>query len=194
MIVLSVPIVAFLYQRGEFTPETTRMVAWALVWYTTGLVFHSIYEVLVRAYYSMHDTKTPVIVGAAAMTLSIILSLLFSSLFSTLGWLSHGGLALAVSVSTALEVTTLLFIMRKRLQGLEGTGILKALKSASIGTLVMVAVLLLWVRFIPKSPDIFVALGGVTLGLVSYGLMLLILRVPEVKTLLAKILNKLHRA
>ena len=194
LIVLSLPIVAFLYQRGEFTAETTRMVAWALVWYTTGLVFHSIYEVLVRAYYSMHDTKTPVIVGAAAMTLSIILSLLFSSLFSTLGWLSHGGLALAVSVSTALEVTTLLIIMQKRLQGLEGTAILKALKSASIATLVMVAVLLLWVRFIPKSSDVFVALGGVTLGLVSYGLMLLLLRVPEVKTLIAKMLSKLNRA
>jgi len=194
LIVLSVPIVAFLYQRGEFTAETTQMVAWALIWYSTGLVFHSVSEVLVRAYYAMHDTRTPVIVGAAAMTLSIVLSLLLSSLFTSLGWLPHGGLALAVSLSTALEVGTLLLIMRKRLQGLEGTGILSALKSALLGSGVMVAVLLLWLRLTPTLPAIIVALGGVIIGLIFYGLTLVLLRVPEVRTLFTKILGILHRS
>ncbi len=194
LIVLSVPIVAFLYQRGEFTIETTQMVAWALVWYSTGLVFHSVSEVLVRAYYAMHDTRTPVIVGAAAMTLSIVLSLVFSSLFSTFGWLPHGGLALAVSLSTALEVGTLLFIMRKRLHGLEGAGILSTLKSALMGSAVMVAVLLLWLHLTPTSPVIIVALGGVLLGVIFYTLVLVLLRVPEVRTLFTKIMGKLRHS
>jgi putative peptidoglycan lipid II flippase len=183
LITLSVPIVSFLYQRGEFTPETTRMVAWALVWYASGLVFHSVYEVLVRAFYAMHDTKTPVLVGAVAMSLSIGFSFLFSALFANLAWLPHGGLALAVSFSTALEVLTLFILMRKRLNGIHGADIARAFGAAALGTLVLAAVLLVWLRLVGSASTALVALGGVALGGAVYGLVLVLLRVPEVRTL-----------
>jgi putative peptidoglycan lipid II flippase len=193
LIILSVPIVSFLYQRGEFTPETTRMVAWALVWYTVGLVFHSLYEVLVRAYYAMHDTKTPVLVGAAAMTLSIGFSLLFSNLFMNLGWMPHGGLALAVSVSTALEVTTLILLMRRRLNGIHGVEIAKAFGSALLGTLVLVVTLVFWMQVTRSASPALVALGGVLVGGAVYGLMLILVHVPEVRSLFAGIKSRLSR-
>jgi putative peptidoglycan lipid II flippase len=193
LITLSIPIVSFLYQRGEFTPETTQMVAWALVWYAAGLAFHSVYEVLVRAYYAMHDTKTPVLVGAAAMTLSIGFSLLFSNIFLGLGWMPHGGLALAVSLSTALEVMTLLLLMRKRLNGIHAAGILKAFGAASLGTLVMIAALVFWMQTFTSAPSALVSLGGVAIGGVVYGLVLILLRVPEIRTLLAAVKHRLSR-
>jgi len=193
LVILSVPIVSMLYQRGEFTVETTRMVAWALVWYSVGLVFHAIYEVLVRAYYAMHDTRTPVIVGAFAMTLSIGLSLLFSSLFASVGWLPHGGLALAVSLSTSLEVLILFLIIRRRLEGIDGVEIGKALGFSTIGTLAMAFALLLWMQVSTGFSNTLVALGGVALGLVTYAVGLLVLRVPELHALLIKIRSRLLR-
>jgi putative peptidoglycan lipid II flippase len=182
-ILLSVPLVTFLYQRGEFTPETTQMVAWALTWYAAGLVFHSVLEVLVRAYYAMHDTKTPVIVGASAMTLSIILSLVFAPLFQSIGWMPHGGLALAVSVSTALEVSILFLIMRKRLEGILGAHIAKGIAAAALATMGMTAALLFWMWASVSSQAALTTLGGVAIGGTVYGLILILLRVPEVHSL-----------
>ncbi len=59
LILLRQPVVALLYQRGEFGPESTAIVAWALLWYAAGLVGHSVVEIISRAFYALHDTKTP---------------------------------------------------------------------------------------------------------------------------------------
>jgi putative peptidoglycan lipid II flippase len=58
LILLREPIVAMLYQRGEFDARMTSLVAWALLWYAAGMVGHSILEVLTRAFYAQHDTRT----------------------------------------------------------------------------------------------------------------------------------------
>ncbi len=193
LILLATPIIQFLYQRNAFTAETTRMVAWALVWYSAGLLFHAVLEVLVRAYYAMHDTKTPVLVGAAAMMLSIGFSLLFSSAFERLGWMPHGGLALAVSVATALEVTTLFLLMRKRLNGIRGAEIGRGFAAASAGTVGMAAALLVWEQALRSAPAALTALGGVALGGAVYGLTLWLLRVPEVQRLYTAVERRLPR-
>ena len=63
LMLLRQPIVALLYQRGQFDAQMTAVVSWALLWFAAGLVGHSMLEVLTRAFYSQHDTRTPVIVG-----------------------------------------------------------------------------------------------------------------------------------
>ncbi len=193
LILLSAPIVAFLYQRGEFTPETTRMVAWALIWYAAGLVFHSLLEVLVRAYYAMHDTKTPVLVGAAAMLVSIGLSLLFPSMFSSLGWMPFGGLALAVSVSTALEVTTLFMIMRRRLNGIHGQDIARGFVAAALGAIAMSAALVFWLQAMRIKSAALTTLGGVVIGGAVYAAAMLAFRIPEVGSLVRMLKQRLSR-
>ena len=65
-------------------------------------------------------TRTPVIVGAAAMSLNVIFSLAFSAWFTRLGIPAHGGLALANSLATGLEAVLLLKLMGDRLHGLDG--------------------------------------------------------------------------
>jgi len=193
LILLSVPLVTFLYQRGEFTAETTRLVAWALVWYASGLLFHSVLEVLVRAYYAMHDTRTPVLVGAAAMTASIGLSVVFAWLFRLVGWMPHGGLALAVSVSTALEVTTLLFLMKKRLNGIHAKDITRGLAASGLASLGMVAALILWLRGASHAGAAFTTLGGVLVGALVYFSVLFALRIPESRMLVDRVRRRLAR-
>jgi putative peptidoglycan lipid II flippase len=187
LILLSIPLVTFLYQRGEFTPETTRQVAWALAWYASGLVFHSVLEVLVRAYYAMQDTKTPVLVGAAAMTLSIGLSLVFAPLFQSFGWMPHGGLALAVSVATTLEVTILFQIMRSRLKGIHGPTIARGVADSALGSVGLIAVLLIWKQVTGSDHPALTTLGGVVFGSMVYAFVLFTLRIPEVGSLLQMI-------
>lgn len=194
LILLGVPLITFLYQRGEFTRETTLIVAWALTWYAVGLVFHSALEVVVRAYYAMHDTRTPVLVGVAAMSTSIALSLLFSSLFQNAGWRPLGGLALAVSVSTALEVSVLLIILRKRLHGLQGGHLARGAGAAVLGTLVMSLALWGWTTITRSQPAALITLGGVAAGGLIYGLFMLLIRLPELNQLLEMVLRRIqHR-
>ena len=120
LILLREPIVALMLQYGKFTEASTQLISWALLWYSVGLVGHCVVEILARAFYAMHDTKTPVLMGAVAMGLNVGLSLLFSAWFARLGWMPHGGLALANSLATGLEAACLLFLMRRQLGGLEG--------------------------------------------------------------------------
>ncbi|MEJ2570709.1 MAG: murein biosynthesis integral membrane protein MurJ [Anaerolineales bacterium] len=64
LILLRKPIVTLLFERGAFGAQSTEQVSWALLWWGVGLVGHSVLEIIVRAFYAMHDTRTPVAVGA----------------------------------------------------------------------------------------------------------------------------------
>jgi putative peptidoglycan lipid II flippase len=184
LIILRQPLVELLYQRGEFTALSTQLVAWALLWYAFGLVGHSVVEIMVRAFYAMHDTKTPVLIGIAAMTLNILLSFAFVALFARWGWMPHGGLALANSLATMLEMIVMVFLMRGRLQGLEGRRILIAFVKSAIAVFIMALVLVAWTNQAITQPTWLVVIGGVALGAGVYGIMVLILGVKEARNLM----------
>jgi putative peptidoglycan lipid II flippase len=174
----------------QFDERGAELVSWALLWYAAGLVGHSLVEILARAFYSLHDTKTPVIVGAAAMGINILLSITFLALFARIGWAPHGGLALANSTATALEMFALLYLMRRRLDGLEGERILKGgLQSAAAAALMALA-LFVWLGLSSASPHWLVLLGGLALGGGVYSAIILGAGVPEARSLLDHLLRK----
>jgi len=179
LILLRVPLITLLYQRGEFTEHSTMLVAWALLWYAVGLVGHSVVEVLARAFYAMHDTKTPVLVGIIAMSLNIAFSVSFSVLFTRLGWAPNGGLALANSLATALEMVGLLLIMRRRLDGLRGRSLLLAAGQGALAAAVMSLSLWGWLAISATQPVWLAVLGGLAIGAGVYAIVILALGVPE---------------
>ena len=194
LIILREPLVALLLQRGEFTSHSTKLVAWALLWYAAGLVGHSVLEVLARSFYAIHDTKTPVFVGAGAMSLNVIFSFLFSAWFERIGWLPHGGLALANTVATAFEATLLYILMRKRLEGIRGKRVLDSLVKALIGGVLMGAALYGWLHLAGNRSLWVVGGGGVLVGTAVYLLSMVILRVDETREMYAFIKSKLTNA
>lgn len=191
LILLARPIVSMLYQRGEFNAITAEMTAWALVWFAAGLVGHSVMEVLTRAFYAQHDTKTPVIIGSAAMALNVVFSLAFATLFRQIGWMPHGGLALANSLATALEASALLILMRQRLQGIEGTYIARGFAACIVASFGMGIGLWLWVQGTGSLSRWIVAPGGVLIGGLVYGAGIVALRVPEVQMIIRSIKRRL---
>jgi putative peptidoglycan lipid II flippase len=182
LLILRKPIIQVLYQRGQFDERSTELVAWALLWFSAGLVGHALVEILSRAFYSLHDTKTPVYVGIAAMSLNVIFSYLFSSLFLRIGWLPHGGLALANSVATGLEAVGLVIIMRRRLSGLEGLFILEGIWKSIAATLAMGIALLAWLTAVYAAPAWVVATGGIAFGGASFLLIAFALGVGELRS------------
>ncbi|MCE1255004.1 MAG: murein biosynthesis integral membrane protein MurJ, partial [Anaerolineae bacterium] len=181
LVLLREPIVVLLFQRRQFTAESTEMVAWALLWYGAGLVFHSLLEIASRAFYALKDTKTPVMVGVGAMTLNLVFSIAFSALFVQLGWMPHGGLALANSLATALEVCVLLYLMRRKLKGLQAQIIWDLVWKAALAATVMGLALQGWLMLVGNFSVWLVVGGGLVLGGALYLLMMALLKTPEIK-------------
>ena len=178
--------------RGR--PATvSEMTAWALIWYAAGLVGHSVMEVLTRAFYAQHDTKTPVVIGTIAMGLNVVFSILFSKFFAQIGWMPHGGLALANSLATALEATALFIFMRRRLHGIEGNHILRGFTMSTVAALGMGIGLWLWIQSTESLARWIVSLGGVVIGGLIYGIAVVLLRVPEIQILKGVITRRLLR-
>ena len=179
LLVLREPLVQLLFERGEFTTASTQMVAWALALYALGLPAHCLVEIVVRAFYALHDTKTPVAIGVAAMGLNIGLSLALIAAFEALDWSPHGGLALSNSLATTLEMAVLLEIIRRRLGGLEGRRIAGSLARIGVSAAMMGAVAgaLAWVL---DGTSAWLA-GGLALvaGAAEYGALSLALGAPE---------------
>jgi putative peptidoglycan lipid II flippase len=181
LILLRDPLVSLLLERGAFDITSTELVSWALLWYGVGLIGHSLLEIIVRAFYAMKDTRTPVLIGAVAMTLNVILSLFFSSLFEDIGWAPHGGLALANSVATALECAALLYIIQRRLKGL-GLGQMRLGILATLGSgLIMSLALILWLHWLDGNSVLILGGGGILLGGVIYWASGLILGAPDAR-------------
>ncbi len=191
LILLRQPVTAMLFQRGAFSAESTEMVAWALLWYTAGLVGHAIVEILSRAFYALHDTKTPVSVGMAAMGLNAVFSFGFAALFSSIGWRPHGGLALANSLATALEAVILFALMRRRLQGIDGANIARGVGQFGLAALGMAIGILFWMKLAGSLNPWLIGLGGVAVGGVVYGLGVVLLKVPEIQSVFSLIRNKI---
>jgi putative peptidoglycan lipid II flippase len=182
LILLREPLISLLYQRGEFDEHDVQLVAWALLWYAAGLVGHSVMEVLTRAFYAQHDTKTPVLIGTIAMGLNVVFSFVFAWSFSQIGWMPHGGLALANSLATALEAITLFIFMRRRLNGIEENYIARGFIASALAALGMGAGLGVWIQATGNLAHWIVTLGGVVLGGIIYSLAITVLKVPEIQS------------
>jgi putative peptidoglycan lipid II flippase len=193
LILLRKPLITLLYQRGEFDARAVEIVAWALLWYSAGMLGHSIMEILTRAFYAQHDTKTPVIIGTVAMGLNVVFSLAFIKVFEFVGWMPHGGLALANSLATALEASVLFIVMQKRLNGIEGSHILRGIIPSAAGVLAMSFVIYGWLYLGQGFSAWILAPVGVILGGSVYLAALWVLRVPELQYMVNGVLRRLKR-
>lgn len=194
LILLRRPVIAALFQRGAFDAHSTDLVAWALLWYAAGLVGHSVVEIVSRAFYALHDTKTPVFIGAIAMSLNVVFSLTFSALFERIGWAPHGGLSLANSLATALEMCALGFIMRRRLSGLNDRSLLAGITGAGAAVIVMGVVIWIWENAAANLGAWPNAIGGIALGGAAYVAILMLLRIPEVSAVFNYGLRRIRKS
>lgn len=167
LMVISVPTFSLLFQRGAFDADTTLRTAQALVYFSIGLWGISGTKLVVPVFYAMQDTRTPVWIGLGAFFLNFILSLMLmgpvhaapeadslsrsvSALTATLSFLhlSHGGLALATSISATVNFLLLLVILDRRLGEFPWRHFLLSFCRNLISALVMAFPLLLTVRHV----------------------------------------------
>lgn len=109
LIVLSRPIIRVLFQRGRFDEASTAMSAACLVFFAIGLPFVSGVKVVAPAFFSLKDTRSPVIVGVGVMAINVGLS------FALMGRLRVGGLALALSIAQVVNFAALAVWLERKI-------------------------------------------------------------------------------
>jgi putative peptidoglycan lipid II flippase len=194
---VSQPVVALLFQRGEWTGTDTAGTAWALALFSVGLAGHSVLEILVRAFYALHDTWTPVKIGTATMLLNIALSLVLIRVFgypdsTNFARGPFGGLALAMSIATAVESAILWGILRRRIGGIEERRVLGGAARTLAASLIMAAAAGGFLWLLPELHVLFRALGALGIGAVVFGIAALLLDVEEVEMVPRLILRRLR--
>ena len=110
LIILGRPIIQVLLERGAFDAYSTLMTDRALFFYVLGLWAFSGIRVIVSAFYALQDTKTPVKVAFLAFAVNLFFSLVL------MGPLKHGGIALALSLSSTIQFFLLIFLLKRKIQ------------------------------------------------------------------------------
>jgi putative peptidoglycan lipid II flippase len=192
LMVLSTPIVALLFEHGSFTAEAAAGTAAALTLYAPGLIGYSAIKLTVPTFYTLRDSRTPVIVGAVSVAFNVVLSLFLA------GQLGFRGLALATSISSIFNATLLLWLLRRRLGTLDGRRIGLTFAKVALAAVVMGAAAWSgerWLELVVPGPSTVArlvhVLGGIGLGLVGLALAARALRIAEFDEALAAIRARL---
>jgi putative peptidoglycan lipid II flippase len=137
--VLAEPITRLVYERGEFTPDQTPVVAGALAAFSVGLVFNGWMLLLNRAFYGLQSNWTPTFVALGNLALNVVL---FAAFYRLGVW----GLPLATSLSNLAGAVVLMVLMWRRVGGVEAATTLTALVRIIVASVVAsgVAVLVWW--------------------------------------------------
>ena len=146
LVLLGEPIVTLLFARGEFSGLDVRLTVQAVSYYAIGLWAFSAVRIVVAAFFALQDSRTPV----RAAVCSILANFL-------LGWalmqpLAHGGMALATSLASALNLLLLLAALRKKLGGMDCRAMAASLGKSLLSTAVMALAVLGVSRVMIHSP------------------------------------------
>ena len=144
LMVLGGPLIELFFVRHAFTEESALRTTSVVFFYATGIWAFCSLHILIRAFYSIQDTKTPVKVGASMVVLNLTLNL-------TLIWfLKEGGLAFATAISAMTQATVLFVILRKRLKikGLEG--VMASVGRTMLASAVMVVACIIVLDMLPE--------------------------------------------
>ena len=195
MTTFSTEIVKVLFEEGSFNSHDTYLTSTALFFYSIGILSYGLKELLAKSFYSLQDTKTPV----RNATISVVINIVFSIILVNI--MGIGGLALASSISATVTTMLLLISLRKKIGKIGFSYILKTFIKGTIASIVMYIIMriaynyifIYGSRFALESRK-FIAFNcfiSVILGMSTYLIVVLALKVKEVKEIFDAILFKL---
>ncbi len=182
LFVLSEPVVALIFQHGDFTAFDTEQTALALRIYLMGTTFAAVDLPLVYAFYARQDTLTPALVGVLGVGLYLVAALM-PTLFRQLRMTD---LVLANSVQVTGHAVVMLRLMHRagslRGRGLERTALKSLTASLLMGGVAFASAEWLGARFPSQTllHEVLVVGGAGSVGLAAYGTLLAFLRTDEV--------------
>lgn len=186
VMVLSDPIVKFIFGRGAFDDQAIKMTSDALFFYSFGIVGKGFRQILSRPFYAMHDTKTPMINATIGVAINIILNIILSH------YLGISGLAFATSISANVISILLFYSLTKRLGSFSIIGNLKSLLKIILASLIMGIIVKFSFSYLLNEFSFnFSFLLTVFIGILVYIFLIYILKIDEVELIKKSLIKKL---
>jgi putative peptidoglycan lipid II flippase len=194
LIVLAEPIIAMIYERNRFFPVDTTATAAALMFYAPGLLGYSAVKIASPTFYSLGDSRTPVVISVVSIAVNLALNLVL------VRYLGYRGLALGTALAAIFNAVALLWVLRGRLGGLGGRKLAGAmvkiaLASAAMGPAAFYAHGWL-VTLLPVGTEIVRVIrvcGAIGVALLVLAASAKLLRIDEFDAAAARVLKRFRR-
>jgi len=139
LVALATPIIALIFERGQFAADgSTAPTAAALVFYAPGLLGYSAVKLASPAFYALRDSRTPVVVSILSVAVNLVLNI------TLVGVIGYRGLALGTALAAIFNAAALLWLLSRRLGGLDGrrttVALFKILAASAVMGIAVVAV------------------------------------------------------
>ena len=193
LILLRYPIVHLVFEHGTFTQADTLATATALLCYAVGLWAFAGVRIIVSAFYSLQDTRTPAVTAGIAVMANILLSLWLMTL------LGAAGLALATALAAMLNGSILVGVLHRRLGRVDWGAILRS-AGRVLGACIPMVAICLWIASAAMWTEggdwilkIAMLFGGIGLSITAYLGVHLVLGSEELDVVLGMVKRKLGR-
>ena len=193
LVVLAHPIVRLIFERGEFRASDTVAVAAALVAYSPGLLGYSLVKVLSPTFYAMRDARTPVTISIVSVLVNAGLNVALVRVYG------YVGLGVGTALASLVNAGLLLWLLRRRLGGIDGRRITSAVLRMTLASSAMALAawgLHAWLSdvmpsstFVVQAVRVGTAIGGSLVVLVG---MSRLLHIDEFDEALGKLLRRLR--
>jgi putative peptidoglycan lipid II flippase len=191
LIVLRVPIIHLLWQRGAFDHQMTLMTAQALLFYALGLWAIAGVRIVAPAFFALQDMRSPVKASVLALIGNVIFGLVL------MGPLGHSGLALANSLAASLNFVHLVVLMTKRVGSLGWTKTLLSLLKTVLASVPMTVIVLLlsklgaWGEASSSFHEVVILVICIGAGAVTYFGTTLLVKSEEALFLVSVLMKKI---
>jgi len=194
LVLLAEPIMRLLFERGKFGPDSTARATLALQYLGASLVAYSLVNLLARAFYALGDTRTPMKISIVCLVLNLILSVALVMPFR------QAGLGLANTISSAVNLTLLLYALKRKLGKLELAPLRATIPSLAMA--VLLAVVVAWwaekfwetqlghATLLLKIGAVFGPAGAASL---AYWLVAVAMKIPAAKEITGLVFQRFRR-
>ena len=131
LIVLAAPIVQLIFEHGIFDATSTLLTSQALAFYAPGIIGYSIVKIASPTFYSLGDSRTPMMVSLVTIAANLVLNL---SLNAVMGF---RGLALGTAIAATINAGLLLYLLSRRIGGVDAGRVGWSLLKITLASLVM---------------------------------------------------------
>ena len=184
IMVLRVPVVRLLYERGRFGPADTEATASALLLYAFGLVGYTAVKVLAPAFYALDQPRGPLMASGLAVATNLVT---VGLLYPRLGFRA---VALGTALAALLNAALLATLFERRVGGLLGRGLVRSTVPMAASAVVMGGVVWWTAAALEHAlgagdlpANLATGLLPVVLGVAVYALLTRWLRVGEAEAL-----------
>ncbi|RLJ75696.1 putative peptidoglycan lipid II flippase [Salisediminibacterium halotolerans] len=184
----SAELISFLFGRGAFDARALEMTSAGLFFYAVGMFGFGLREVLSKAFYSLQDTKTPMINGAIGMVVNIVLNVILAY------YMGIAGIALATSIAAIVTALLMFISLRKKIGALGINQLLTTFVKTLFAALTMgVITKLSYEHLITVVNDIVALFLVIFAGIILYSSLIYFMKIDDVDVIVHTIKRKFAR-